>query len=224
MIPGNERRRDRRGLWFKTLGGTTLTFVVCAVLTIRAERPLFANGQSDVGSSVPGAEEGQRLLHARCAVCHSLDLVTQQRLDLVHWKATVAKMTHWGAQLSEEEREVLADYLAGRFSPETPAVVAPAAVSPREAGSASVTESLKRPHPAGHASRGAEVYGRNCLPCHGPAAMGGMAPKLVTNPILADDGWFWETVLLGRGAMPGWGGTLTDQDIADIQAWLKTLR
>jgi cytochrome c oxidase cbb3-type subunit 3 len=38
-----------------------------------------------------------------------------------------------------------------------------------------------------------------------------------------DEGAFWETVLYGRGAMPAWSGILTDQDIADIHAWLKSI-
>jgi mono/diheme cytochrome c family protein len=50
-----------------------------------------------------------------------------------------------------------------------------------------------------------------------------MGPTLAKNPILIDERRFWDTVRQGRGAMPAWGSMLTAQEIADIQAWLKTL-
>jgi mono/diheme cytochrome c family protein len=50
-----------------------------------------------------------------------------------------------------------------------------------------------------------------------------MGPKLAQNPILIDESRFWGTVQQGRGAMPAWSSMLTAQEIADIQAWLKTL-
>jgi len=61
------------------------------------------------------------------------------------------------------------------------------------------------------------------VPCHGLAAAGGMGPKLAKNPILTDERRFWGTVRQGRGAMPAWSAMLNGQEIADIQAWLKTL-
>jgi mono/diheme cytochrome c family protein len=50
-----------------------------------------------------------------------------------------------------------------------------------------------------------------------------MGPKLSKNPILTDESRFWGTVRKGRGAMPAWSAMLDAQEIADIQAWLKTL-
>jgi cytochrome c oxidase cbb3-type subunit 3 len=47
-----------------------------------------------------------------------------------------------------------------------------------------------------------------------------MGPKLEKNPILKREDLFWETVLRGRGPMPAWGSFLSQQDIADIHAWL----
>jgi mono/diheme cytochrome c family protein len=50
-----------------------------------------------------------------------------------------------------------------------------------------------------------------------------MGPKLAKNPILTDERRFWAMVRQGRGAMPPWSAKLNAQEIADIQAWLKTL-
>jgi cytochrome c oxidase cbb3-type subunit 3 len=170
---------------------------------------------ADQAEAASRNRDGQRLMQARCTLCHSADLVTQQRLDLPHWKATVTKMVHWGAQLSEDERQVLIDFLARQYSPEAPEDTGPA---PR----GSSGPALMRP--MGNAPRGNVLYLGNCLPCHGPAATGGMGPKLAMMPVLEDEPRFWQTVLEGRGAMPAWGGTLADQEVADIYAWLRSLR
>jgi cytochrome c oxidase cbb3-type subunit 3 len=165
--------------------------------------------------------DGMRLLQARCAVCHSLDLVTQQRLDRARWEATVTKMVHWGAQLSAEEQQVLAEYLAGRFHPDTPE--APA--EPQVTGQApAALPRTPAPVSAGQPRRGASLYEQNCLPCHGAGASGGVGPKLAQNPVLKDDRLFRVTVKEGRGAMPAWAGTLAEQDISDIHAWLNSLQ
>ena len=58
------------------------------------------------------------LIESRCAVCHSTDLVAQQRLNRARWQATLQKMTSWGAQLSTAERDLLLNYLAARQGPD----------------------------------------------------------------------------------------------------------
>ena len=50
-----------------------------------------------------------------------------------------------------------------------------------------------------------------------------MGPKLTRNAILKNEGAFWDTVLHGRGPMPAWGDALSDQEIADVHAWLLSL-
>ena len=121
----SERRCKRRSIWCGVLAGTMLSLVMGAILSVRAGTYLLKAEQPDVGFTIEKTPVGERLLQARCAICHSLDLVTQQRLDLSHWKATLAKMLNWGAELSEEERQILTDYLAARFSPDIPDVTAP---------------------------------------------------------------------------------------------------
>lgn len=162
--------------------------------------------------------QAQRLLAARCAVCHSTDLIQQQRLPRDRWEATVKKMVHWGAQLDATEEAMLVAYLATYFHPEAgPVVALPAAPRSGEEPGAAPTR-------VGVAAKGAELYKHNCLPCHGETGKGGMGPKLARNPILTQADRFRTTVNQGRGAMPPWGSVLRPQDIADIHAWLKTLQ
>lgn len=167
------------------------------------------------------APRGEGLIVARCSVCHSPDLVSQQRLPRDRWAATVDKMKHWGAEISDEEADLLVRYLSARYHPGAPDQLAPFNSELHRA------EPLK-PEPAaegpvtGVASRGAGLFEHNCQACHGTGAMGGMGPKLVKNPILKHEDAFWETVLHGRGPMPAWGSVLSHQDIADIHAWLMS--
>lgn len=163
------------------------------------------------------------LLLSRCAVCHSTDLISQQRLDRGRWEATVQKMIHWGADVSPEEAALLVNYLSARYHPDAPdqePVTDTGAVA--EPLRAETTTAAGRP--SGVAGRGEVAYVHNCQACHGSGAVGGAGPKLAGNPVLGDEGQFWDTVLHGRGAMPAWEAALSAQEIADVRAWLQTIR
>ncbi len=157
----------------------------------------------------------QRLLAARCTVCHSIELIVQQRLDQDHWDTIVKKMSSWGAQVSESEQEVLVAYLASRYHPNAGPVLA-------EEPAPTLFPSIDKAQ--GNAKRGQNLYGQNCVPCHGLQGIGGVGPKLAGNQVLTDAPRFWETVLNGRGGMPSWGTILSGQEIADIHSWLQTLK
>lgn len=79
-------------------------------------------------------------------------------------------------------------------------------------------------HPAGDGARGEKLYNASCVVCHGPQATGGIGPRLTGNPVLSNEQAFWKVVYEGRHVMPPLKGTVTEQQLADIQAWLKTLR
>ena len=64
------------------------------------------------------AQEGTLLVQTRCVICHSEDLVTQQRLSRARWNTTVSKMVQWGAPLSASEQKVLVEYLVSRYHPD----------------------------------------------------------------------------------------------------------
>ena len=80
-----------------------------------------AGGESDEDTGRASRAEG--LVLARCSLCHGVDLIAQQRLDRSRWQATVRKMVHWGADLSEAEVALLVEFLATRFHPNAPADV-----------------------------------------------------------------------------------------------------
>ena len=77
---------------------------------------------------------------------------------------------------------------------------------------------------SGDSQQGEELYRASCIVCHGPGASGGIGPRLVNNPILSNDRAFWKIVYEGRHVMPPLKGAVTEKQMADIRAWLQTLR
>lgn len=78
--------------------------------------------------------------------------------------------------------------------------------------------------PAGDSRRGEGLYNASCIVCHNSGATGGLGPRLAGNPVLSNEQAFWKVVYEGRHVMPPLKGAITEQQMADIQAWLKTLR
>ena len=99
------------------------------------------------------------------------------------------------------------------------------------AGDAGVQSSGKnhagdiRPKPVtGDSNRGEKLYQASCNVCHGPRATGGIGPRLAGNPVLSKEKTFWTVVYEGQHVMPPLKGAVTEQQMADIRAWLLTLR
>src|SRR5262249_32137908 len=176
------------------------------------------NGKSQSPSSAL-VHRAEGLILARCSVCHSPDLIYQQRLGKDRWEATVEKMMRWGAEISNEEANLLVQYLAARYHPQAPDQLPP---FESELGKMEPLsqETMEASTYTGVARRGASLYSHNCQACHGAEGVGGVGPKLAKNQILTREDLFWETVLHGRGQMPAWGSVLNQQEIADIHAWL----
>ncbi len=180
--------------------------------------------QEDDRFTVDGgfARRADALILARCSVCHAPDLIYQQRLSHERWTATVEKMVQWGAEASNDEAATLVQYLAARYHQDAPEQIPPLDSELEKSESLTQEPAVDGPL-TGVAARGSAIYAHNCQACHGESAAGGMGPKLVRNTILKNEGAFWDTVLHGRGPMPAWDGALSDQDIADVHAWLLTL-
>jgi cbb3-type cytochrome c oxidase subunit III len=91
---------------------------------------------------------------------------------------------------------------------------------------------LPMPMPTGDAQRGLALFNRNCYGCHGMTGRGGIAPE-IGNPVFqqaATDAFIVRTIQYGREgtAMPAFqrkeAPAFSDQDIADVLAYLRTLR
>lgn len=91
-------------------------------------------------------------------------------------------------------------------------------------GPALAQEQEQDPYPTGNAISGQALYDASCIVCHGAGATGGIGPRLAGNPIFSNNNLFWDRVSKGRHMMPPLTDAISTQQIADIQAWLKTLR
>ena len=86
------------------------------------------------------------------------------------------------------------------------------------------TKGFKSQDSVEDSKRGQELYRASCIVCHGEEAMGRIGPRLAGNPILANEPAFRKILHEGRHVMPPLKGVLTDQQLAEIRTWLKTLR
>ena len=198
------------------------SIMVSLVIGIAGLAGVTAAQEEDMAAvSAALALRAEGLIIARCAVCHSADLIAQQRLPRARWEATVGKMEHWGAEISKDETDLLVRYLSERYHPGASDRLPPLDSELRKS-EPPTQELVAEGQLKGVPARGADIFEHNCQACHGAMAIGGMGPKLVKTPILKHEDLFTETVLHGRGAMPAWGSVLSSQDIVDIHAWLMT--
>jgi mono/diheme cytochrome c family protein len=95
-----------------------------------------------------------------------------------------------------------------------------------EAGAASSrnTDATDIKPSSGDSTQGEKLYAASCVVCHGQRAVGGIGPRLAGNPVISNDLAYWKVVYEGQHVMPPLKGALTDRQMADIRAWLQTLR
>ena len=68
--------------------------------------------------------DGKRLLATRCVLCHGLERIVPTRKTREEWQETVATMRGYmqdhRVPLSDQERDVMVDYVAEHFGPDAP--------------------------------------------------------------------------------------------------------
>ena len=57
------------------------------------------------------------IVAARCIICHSLELVAQQRQDRAGWQVIVDRMDTYGVPIPPEDKKVILDYLSEHLGP-----------------------------------------------------------------------------------------------------------
>jgi quinoprotein glucose dehydrogenase len=112
------------------LGGGTSNTLVAYALPDVARKPLpvskalvggtTAKRETPVaGSSAPAPVAGDvtALIDKKCTGCHSIEVVTGQRMGAKEWNAVVQNMIARGAPVSNPEAKAIVDYLAKTFGP-----------------------------------------------------------------------------------------------------------
>jgi mono/diheme cytochrome c family protein len=73
------------------------------------------------------------------------------------------------------------------------------------------------------AKTGAQVYKQaRCYACHGEQGFGGVGPSFRQDHFLALSDYVIAQILLGRGIMPSFAETLSDEQIAAVASYIRT--
>ena len=79
---------------------------------------------------------------------------------------------------------------------------------------------------AADVNKGRQIYDRHCVICHGPSgrAMVAGAPNFDRGDgLMRPDFTLLGAIRAGKNAMPAYRGMLSDRDILDVIAYLRTL-
>lgn len=68
---------------------------------------------------------------------------------------------------------------------------------------------------------GQQVFQLECAQCHGPSGEGGIGTRLAGNPRAANESNVLSAVRFGRGSMPGFMGTLSDDEITAVTEYVR---
>ena len=60
---------------------------------------------------------GRDIVERSCSQCHSLETVLRSHLNRRQWEARIDEMIAKGAKLSDEDIDVVAEYLAAYYGP-----------------------------------------------------------------------------------------------------------
>lgn len=142
---------------------------------------------------------GKVLVEQLCKGCHEAAIVMTSRETREGWETVVTDMVIKGTKATPAEREIMVDYLAEHRG------LAP------------------RPD-----ARGASLYARLCLDCHGADGQGkpGQGPGLVGSPLaIGPADTLARVVLHGKasraGQMPPAAATTTDDEIAAVATYVR---
>jgi mono/diheme cytochrome c family protein len=72
----------------------------------------------------------------------------------------------------------------------------------------------------GEIASGTSLYDEHCAGCHGADGLGGVGTDLVEQLAILSEEDVVRTIVEGRGIMPAWGETQSDQEIADVVAYI----
>ena len=89
-------------------GGWT---TAAAIATIGAASSIAAEAPTEFP-----AGPGQAAVHAACAPCHAITVVTGARKSEAEWASTVDAMITRGAPVPDADYDAIVDYLARNFS------------------------------------------------------------------------------------------------------------
>lgn len=194
---------------------------------------------------------GREIYQSDCTTCHgedgsgellgSADFTDLRQMDGLAPRDLYLTVTQgrgsmpaWQSQLSQDERWAVIDYLRTfSYDPELNGEVAVAEPTERGEVSEPITCPTDRPNPfepddTVAIQAGREIYQGQCAACHGADASGGLpdTPDFtaaeVHDDLIADPGRYYCAVAEGMGAMPTFGSSLSETQIWQVLAYLRS--
>lgn len=95
---------------------TRTIIIILAIITLTILVTACSSGTATSTSAPPNSSstlDGATLFQERCSVCHKLP--TNALMTASQWKSTVESMVTRGANLSQEEQQLVIDYLATNY-------------------------------------------------------------------------------------------------------------
>jgi hypothetical protein len=83
-------------------------------ITIAAATAAFAAAQE---FKLPEGE-GKEVVQRVCTACHSAERILREHLEVEEWEDLIAAMEDEGAEIEDDEYEVILNYLVKNFGPE----------------------------------------------------------------------------------------------------------
>jgi mono/diheme cytochrome c family protein len=162
-------------------------------------------------------ESGAEMWGRACGRCHRAQ--PPNKYDADTWRAIMRHMS-LNARLTPQEDKAITEFLMGAARP----IAGPPALRPE--GGAVVRVS-------GSSERGAVVYRSQCTPCHGEEGKGDGPAAAALTPRPPDlnrsdhirtmsDEELFEFLSVGKGSMPGYREILTEQELWDVIAWIRS--
>jgi hypothetical protein len=115
-LPIPLQEKSSRSIWAMPIIIAVYLVLVTLLVGCKSTSSQPTNAPSGAPAETSAIDAAQ-LLETRCSVCHSVDRVKQAQKTQAEWETTVNNMIKKGAQLSEEEKSALLDYLAKTYGP-----------------------------------------------------------------------------------------------------------
>jgi mono/diheme cytochrome c family protein len=104
-LPGWTREVDKMVRWGATVEASERDPLQAYLASNFAPKPAASHA----------ATGGESVFTRACLSCHGADLVEAQRLSRAGWVREVEKMMRWGAAVGDADKDLLVDYLSGKY-------------------------------------------------------------------------------------------------------------
>lgn len=193
-------------MWSRTrrlTGALFLASFFSVLSTLPAEAALWR--QEGQNGALPEGD-GRELVESLCTQCHSLNMVTAQKKNKREWEQVINRMVSSGMEVTPEDADMIAGYLADHFGPESKPAPGgsgePGGGAGREGGGGPSTELPDGP--------GKDVVADKCSQCHSSSMWRD----------LRQDREKWEGTLYRMVAR---GAVWTEEEIAAMAQYLATV-